>query len=125
MPNVYITPFDFRRAATGQEIDSLIGNLTRLSSGVIAGAVSLPLTDVTVAALAAYDNITIFDGTSTEVVTVTASPSPNPGASSVTVSATQFAHAKGVAVCSDGAFGSLSEKLLTASDMVEDITYQQ
>lgn len=123
MPNAYITPFDYRRAATGQETDSLVGNLTRLSSGVASGATALPLSDNTVVALNVYDDITIFDGTSTEVVQV-ATIAPI-GSSSVTVSATQFAHNKGVVLCSDGPFGSLSDKIITASDMVEDITYQQ
>ncbi len=123
MSNAYLTPYDYRRAATGQETDSLVGNLTRLSAGVSVGATALPLTDTTVVALNVYDDLTIFDGTSTEVVQVAAIAPV--GSSSVTVSTTQFAHAKGTVVCSDGAFGSLSDKILTASDMIEDITYQQ
>lgn len=123
MPNAYITPYDYLRASTGQETDSLIGNLTRLASGVAVGATALPLATATTVALSINDQLTLFDGTSSEVVTVTAIAPI--GASSVQVSATQYAHATGVVVCSDGIAGSLSDRILTASDMVEDITYQQ
>src|SRR6266568_16867 len=108
---------------TGQETPSLIGNLFRVGTGGVAqGAISLPVTPNTAVALSQYDNIAIFDGSSTEVVTVSAAT--NAGASSIPISATQFAHAAGVSCCSDGVGGSLAEALLEGSAEVERICRQ-
>src|SRR6266571_5111148 len=103
MPNTYITPHEYKRATTGQEITSLLGNLLRLSSGVSAAATSLPVTPNTTVNLAVGDPIWIFDGVSSEMVTVTATT--NAGASSIPVTALVYNHSTNTALCSDGTIG--------------------
>lgn len=116
--NLYISPFEYQKAPTGQETASLLGNLLRVGTGGVAlGATSLPVTPNTTVALNQYDNITIFDGSSSEVVQVTATTAS--GASSVPITATQYAHAAGTPLCSDGASGSLAQAIIEGSAHVE------
>jgi hypothetical protein len=118
MTSTYITPIEYARANTGQETASLVGNVLRLSAGVVIGATSLPVTPNTTVALAANDRVVIFDGSSSEEVMVTAPASV--GANAITTTPIQFAHAQFTALCSDGVRGSLADDIITASDMVED-----
>jgi hypothetical protein len=121
--NSYITVHDYLRAVTGQATSRLLGNLMRVGSpGVSPGATSLPVTPATTVSLAQYDQVYIFDGASSEIVTVTANTSEP--ASSIPISATQFAHAAGVSCCSDGASGSLGQTIFDASAEVETICRQ-
>ena len=121
MTNTYITAKDYMRAVTGQEVNSLVGNLLRLSSAVVAGGTALS-TPATTVNLSQYDNLYIFDGASSEVVTVTATT--NSGATSIPVTALAFNHASGVVICSDGASGSLGDSIVRACGELEDICYQ-
>lgn len=125
MVNTYITPFEYKRAASGgasQEVASLTGNLLRLSSGVIVGATSLPVTPNTTVNLAVDDPIWIFDGLNSEMVTVTATTASN--ANAIPVTALAFAHNIKTVICSDGTNGSLGETLFSASAEVDGITQQ-
>src|SRR6266699_1695830 len=122
MPNTYITPHEYKRATTGQEITSLLGNLLRLSSAVGAAGTTLPVTPNTTVNLAVNDPIWIFDGVSSEMVTVTATTAS--GASSIPVTALSYAHSTGVALCSDGTIGSLGQAIESASIEVENICRQ-
>lgn len=118
MPNLYTDPYRYIRAATGHDTSTIIGNLSRIASpGIAQGATSIPLTIPTTVLLNAYDIVTIFDGSSSEEVMVTATA--NQGATSITVSATQFAHAAGTVVCSDGTQGSLASMISNASAAIE------
>lgn len=119
--STYTDPFVYRRATTGQETDSLVGNLARLSTDISFGATSLPVPATTVA-LSIDDPITIFDGPNSEIVTVTASTGI--GASSIPVTATLSAHIAKTVICSDGIDGSLSEMIAQGSSWVETITQQ-
>lgn len=123
MSNLYLTPTEYTKAPTGQETASLIGNLLRVGTGGIAqGGTSLPVTPNTTVALNQYDNIYICDGVSSEIVQATAATPAN--SSSVPITATQFAHAAGVQVLSDGVSGSLGEALIEGSAHVERHTEQ-
>ncbi len=116
--NTYTDPYQYLRAASGHDTSTVIANLTRIASpGVTAGAASIPLTVPTSTVLNAFDQVTIFDGSSSEVVTVT--NTTNQGATALTVSATQFAHAAGTPICSDGSQGSLAAMIANASSMIE------
>jgi len=122
MVNTYITPFEYKRATTGQETASLLGNLLRLSSGVSAAGTSLPVTPNTTVNLAVGDPVWIFDGSSSEMVTVTATT--NAGASSIPVTALAFNHFTNTALCSDGTNGSLGQAIEAGSAEVENICLQ-
>ena len=123
MVNLYITPFEYKRAPTGQETASLIGNLGRLSTTLTAGQTTMSVVPNLAVTLSQYDLVTIFDGANSEVVTVGAAGASG-GTSSVPISAAQFTHAAGTVYCSDGTLGSLSEAITIASGMVEDICFQ-
>lgn len=120
--NTYIDCFQYLRSPTGQDSATLVGNVARLSSATLVGATSLPLSAATTVALNAYDQVTIFDGSSSEVAVV--SNVTNQGATSIPVQALQFAHAKGTALCSDGAQGSLAAMIVEASAQVEEYCRQ-
>jgi hypothetical protein len=122
MTNTYISHFDYMRATTGQETASLVGNSGRLT-GNAAGATSLGVTPHLTIEQIQYDQVYIFDGSNSEIVTV-GSAGAAIGASSIPVSACQFAHAAGTAYCTDGTLGSLAAEIITASDMVEDTCLQ-
>lgn len=119
--NTYLDPFAYRRASTGLDTTSLVALLTRLSSGVVLGATSLPVPALS-AALASGERVTIFDGSLSEVVTLTANASV--AATSLTVTATAAAHASGTVICSDGTDGSLSDLIVQASANIDSICLQ-
>lgn len=117
MTNTYTDPYAYLRAASGHDTSTVIANLTRIASNVSSGATSIPLTVATSTVLNAYDQVTIFDGSSSELVTITATT--NQGATSLTVSALQYAHVAGTPICSDGSQGSLAAMIVTASSEIE------
>ena len=69
-----------------------------------------------------YDVLTIFDGSSSEIVTATANAVI--GTSSVAVTPTQFAHSAGTCYCTDGVLGSLADQIVKASQWLETICKQ-
>lgn len=116
--NLYTDPYRYIRAATGHDTSTVIGNLSRIASpGISIGATSITLTVPTSKVLNVYDIVTIFDGSNSEEVTVTATA--NQGATSITVSATQYAHATGTVIASDGTQGSLASMIANASAAIE------
>jgi len=123
--NSYLSAHDYKRATTGQEIASILGNLLRIGPGaVVQGATSLPVTPNTTIALNAYDPVTIFDGSNTEVVQV-GSAGASIGSSAIPLMVgAQFGHAAGTSCCSDGTQGSLAEAILEGSAEVERICRQ-
>jgi hypothetical protein len=64
-----------------------------------------------------YDEVTIFDGSNSEIATVTSTA--NQGATSLTVSALLFTHAAGTPIASDGTQGSLPAMIVNASTEIE------
>lgn len=121
--NTYLSVHDYLRATHGQETASILGNLMRVSSGGVAqGAPSLPVTPNTTVNLNIYDQIYIFDGSNSEIVTVTATT--NAGASAIPVSALAYSHAAGISCCSDGVYGSLGQTIIDGSAEVERICEQ-
>lgn len=119
--NTYISWVDWSRSVTGLEWDSLIGNKGRITSSIALGTTTLPVTALTVQ-LNQYDVLTIYDGSSSENVTVQATAAVN--ATSVTVSATTYAHTAGIPFSTDGVLGSLAEHILRASQWLETICKQ-
>lgn len=123
--NSYLSAHDYRRATTGQEIASILGNLLRIGPGAVAqGATNLPVTPNTTIALNAYDPVTIFDGSSTEVVQVGSAGAVVGSPSIPLLSGVQFGHVAGTSCCSDGVEGSLAEAILEGSAEVERICRQ-
>ncbi len=116
--NTYITIADYLRSPSGHDTTTLVGNVETLSSGIAAGATSLPVSPALVVAQVSGDRITIFDGANSEVVTVGAAGATI-GATSIPVSATQFAHGAGTSLCSDGTQGSLADMIVNASAQLE------
>lgn len=124
MSSTYIDPFVYRRMPTGLSLAPYIGNQFRFAAPVTQGSTTLtvPATAITVD-LHAYDNLYLFDGLNSEIVEVASTTTV--GMTSIPlVAATQFAHAAGIAVCGDGAKGSLGEQLFTAGQWVEDLCHQ-
>ncbi len=122
--NLYATVLDVQRNPTGLELGSLIGNVVRLLAAASIGATSLSVTPVTTVALNSNDHITIFDGSSSEVVIV-ATP-VTPGSSSITIQAPGlvYAHAQYTVLCSDGVMGSLADQIVAASAALENYLQQ-
>lgn len=98
-----------------------MGNTSRLSSAVSIGATLLSVPALNVA-INAWDVITIFDGSNSEIVQATATASI--GATSISVTATTYAHAAGTCYCTDGVFGSLADQIIKASQQLETICKQ-
>jgi hypothetical protein len=122
MSSTYLDHFAYQRMPHGLSLSSYIGNSARLANDISAGATSLPLNTATTVDLNQYDQLYIFDGLNSEIVTVaTAAQMP---ATSITVSPTAYAHTQGVALCSDGTAGSLGTQLFTTGQWVEDICHQ-
>lgn len=116
----YVDVFGLQRLPTGLETDTLVGMKGRLSSAVSPGATSLPVTPNTSIDLKKFDQVTIFDGGSSEVVQVGVDTAAN--ASSIPLlTVTQFAHAQYATYCTDGAQGSLADAIVEASAWVDDI----
>lgn len=123
--NTYIDVFDFTRSTSGLEWQSLVGNMARFTSTQSMGATSLtvPASSVTVP-LAQFDRLTIFDGTSSEVVQVGAAGASVGATSIPLITGLQFAHASGIAWSSDGTGGSLADQIVAASSWCEQTAYQ-
>lgn len=124
MASTYLSAFDFARNPSGLEYNSLVSNMIRIGgTGVSAGATTLPITPGNSSVLNLYDRITIFDGASSETVSVTTATATT-GVTSVQCTATQFAHAAGTPICSDGILGSLADSIFSASQWLETICKQ-
>lgn len=123
MTNCYISYVDVLRSPTGLETDSLLGNRMRLSNAVSAGGMSLPVTPVTTEELKQFDEITIFDGSNSEIVQAASTVAV--GASSIPLlQPLQFAHVQYLPLCSDGVLGSLADCIVKASDWLDNIIDQ-
>ena len=120
--NLYISPFEYTKSATGQETASMIGNLGRIAAVSANTTALVPLMPLT-AALNQYDEVYIFDGANSEIVTV-GSAGAAINALSIPVSATAFSHAAGTVFCSDGVSGSIGNVLLQSSAMLENYCQQ-
>lgn len=120
--NTYLSWFDWQRTTTGLEWGSLVGNIGRISSAVSIGATSLPVTPAVAVQVNPYDVITIFDGANSETVTATATAHGLD--TSITVSATTYAHSAGTPYCTDGILGSLADQIIKASQQLETICKQ-
>lgn len=120
--NTYIDVYDYLRAGTGQDTSSLVGNVAKLAQNISTGATLLPISPSLTVALQIGDLVTIFDGSNTEIVTITTAASI--GDTSIHVSATQYAHALNVALCSDGTQGSLADRIIAASAEIENYCRQ-
>lgn len=118
----YIDPYVYNRAASGHDTTTLLSNLTRLKSAIGVGGTTLSLVDATTIALAQYDQIYLFDGNKSEILTVNSAASV--GATSIAVGPSLYAHSAGLAVCSDGSQGSLAQAIFDASGGLEDYCRQ-
>lgn len=123
--NMYIDPLTFRRAPSGLESDSLLGNLVLLASpGVTAGATSLPLqAPGLTTTLNLYDRVYLFDGPNSEVVTVTVS-TDTLGVENISCTPTAVAHLALTVICTNGSLGSLADQIASASAWMEHVCYQ-
>lgn len=120
--NLYISWFDWSRAVTGLEWQSLVGNTGRIGNTLL-GATTINVIPNLIVALNQYDVITIYDGSNSENVIVTSNASI--GASSVNISATTFAHSAGTPYSTDGIQGSLADQIIKASQWLETIVKNQ
>src|SRR5262245_21877983 len=124
MANAYIDCFTYKRAVTGLETESLIGNIGRLTQAALVGDTSIHVGPSTTIALSQFDQLTIFDGSNSEVCMV-GSGGANIGASVIPLlQPLQFAHAAYTVYCTDGVMGSLADELIEASNWIENITQQ-
>lgn len=124
--NTYTDPYAYLRAATGHDTSTVIANLTRIASNASQGATTIALQAATTTSLSQYDQVYIFDGNNSEIVTMTPTTTAT-GATSLTVSATQYAHAAGTPICTDGTgglTGSLAAMIFTASSQIEEYCRQ-
>jgi len=120
--NTYISWVDWQRATSGLEWGSLVGNTGRLNSTLALGVTSLPVRPNLTVQINQDDEICIFDGSSTEIVTATTTAVV--GASSITTTATTFGHVNGTPYCTDGVLGSLATQIIAASGWMEKECYQ-
>lgn len=105
------------------ELATLIGNQMRCANAVVAGTTLLPVTPNTTVALNQFDNITIYDGLSSEVAQVASTTAP--GASSILLLAPlQFNHAQYTPCSSPGVLGDLGATILRAGAEADNITKQ-
>lgn len=109
----YCTPLRLVRQATGINLAPYYGGLSSTTAAVAAGATSLPVASG--AGFAANSLLTISDGELTENVWCSAV-----AGNTLTVSATQSAHAGGTCVSSPGASGSLADTIGDASDIIDN-----
>ena len=120
----YITPFQFMNSPSGLEFQSLVSNISRLSIAGAVGATSiniLPPGLTTVLNL--YDQISIFDGANSEVVSVTSS-TDTLGVETIQCTPLAYNHAIGTPICTDGVSGSLAQSIFSASQYLETICRQ-
>lgn len=121
--NTYIDCFIYRRAVTGLESNSLLGNAGRLTSAVSAGDTNLQIGPATTVVLNQFDQVTIFDSDTSEVVV--AASTVNVGSTSIPLlEPLQFDHAQYTVFCSDGVKGSLADAIVEASNWIENICQQ-
>lgn len=118
--STYIDCFQYLRATTGLEVASLLGNKGRLSSAVVAGATSLPVTPNVLVPLLAFDNLTIFDGQNSEQVQVDLVGAAQGSSNIPLLQPLQFAHSQYAVYCTDGTIGSLADEIVNASSWIED-----
>lgn len=119
--NTYLSWFDWSRTTTGLEWQSLIGCSGRINATTV-GATTLTVTPPLAVSLRQYDVLTIYDGSSSENVTV--QTVAGAGTSSITISATQYAHVAGTSYSTDGVLGSLADQIIKASQELETICRQ-
>lgn len=123
MTNIYLSHFDYLRSPAGLEYQSLLGNSMRLSNAVVTGGSALPIVPSTTVALNMFDPVTIFDGSSSEVVQVASNTAA--GANSIPLlQPLQSNHAQYTPACSDGVLGSLAEQIIQGSAWLEEICNQ-
>src|SRR6266699_721736 len=122
MVNTYISWVDWKQATSGLEWASLIGNSGRLNGTLAPGVTALPVRPNLTVQVNVDDQITVFDGSSTEVLTATTTAAV--GATSITTTATTYAHANGTPYCTDGVLGSLAAQIIAASGWMEKECYQ-
>lgn len=123
MPATYIDCLTYKNAATGMMLATMYGNIGRIAA-CSAGAASLTVVQALTTALAPYDALYLFDGPNSEVLAVGAGGAA-PGTTTIPLQAgTAYAHAGGVAYCTDGTHGSLGQAIFEASRWLEDICYQ-
>lgn len=115
--NTYISILDYLRAPSGHDTSTLVGNVATLSAAVTAGVMSLSLNQPLTAAQSTGDRVTIFDGSSSEVVTLTLPA--DVGATTLQCTAVAAAHAAGTPICTDGSGGSLADMIVNASAQIE------
>ncbi len=131
----YISHVEYLNAPEGLETSSLLGNSMRLSSAGVAGATSLPIIPAsggtgTMADLNQFDQITLYDGLSAEVVLVSAATTfpatsiPIMAPIGATYAGLQFNHAQYTPCSSPGTIGDLGGEILKASAWLENITKQ-
>lgn len=119
--NTYLSWFDWSRTTTGLEWQSLIGCSGRINAATV-GATILTVTPPLAVSLRQYDLLTIYDGSSSENVTVQAVAGA--GTTTITISATQYAHVAGTPYSTDGVLGSLADQIIKASQELETICRQ-
>lgn len=124
MASTYLSAFDYARSPSGLEYNSLVANMTRLASATAIGATTLQILAPGLSTtLNLYDRVTIFDSASSETVSVTVSTDTT-GVQTIQCTPTQFAHAAGTPLCSDGILGSLADTIFSASQYLETICKQ-
>ncbi|HZC04213.1 MAG TPA: hypothetical protein VE338_01090 [Ktedonobacterales bacterium] len=117
--SAYLDVGDYLRAATNQEIASLLGLNTTLTVGVAAGALTLPVAN---SAGWAAGAVWLLDGPSTEVAQVTGAPDGS--TLSLAAPGVTLAHGAGVSVSQAGPSGALAETILRASAWIENYCRQ-
>ena len=120
--NTYLSWFDWQKTTTGLEFASLIGNTGWVDANASLGSTSITVYPATTVQINKYDTISIFDGSSSEIVTATAQVSI--GATSSPTTATAYAHSVGTPYCTDGVSGSLADQIFKASTYLETICRQ-
>lgn len=121
--NIYIDAYIYRRAVTGLETASLIGNIGKTTIATLAGAMTWPVGPATTVTLSMFDQITIFDGDTSEVAQ--AATSVAVGASTIPLlQPLQYAHGQYTTFCTDGVLGSLADSIVEASNWVENLCQQ-
>ena len=117
--SAYLDIGDYLRAATNQETASLLGLNTTLTAGIVAGSVSLPVSNSTGWAAGA---VWLLDGPWSEVAQVTGAPDGSTLA--LAAPGLAFAHSAGVSISQAGPTGALAETILRASAWIENYCRQ-
>lgn len=118
--NCYIDPLIYQRAPTGMETATLVGACGYLgAAGAAQGTTTLPLALPLQMNLPIGTRVTLFEGGSSEVITLTQNASVGVS-TSLTVTATQYAHTGACVFCTDGFYGSLADVMVRASRRLEN-----